>query len=173
MARLNDTQWVALQTAYESTGRSLRDLAADYGISAATICRRAKALGWQRLDTTIAELSTPASAQSSDEILVIPANEDTATDWQFQQQSNQDMQKVRDKAMMMLDNVDSPAQVKSILETLRLLREIVLGKADEARKSATAPQRIERVIVDPVSNAADDIAAEASLHTPRVPKPPA
>lgn len=59
-SKLSDKQWSEIRLAFESGGRTIRSIAAEFGISHVAISNRVKREGWQRDPTKEVEVATLA-----------------------------------------------------------------------------------------------------------------
>ena len=140
LARLTNEQWSEVRAHYATGRYTNRDLAEMYGVSHVAIQKKSKAEEWTKADSESVARLVKAKAAYDEEVTKLPkvTNTDSgnfamAIDVlaEFEAKSNNRMAKVEDKAMMLLDDVDNPAHVKAIMETLVKHREARLGKSPE------------------------------------------
>lgn len=165
MARLTKQQWDMVKADYITGRYSTRALAGRHNVSNAAISKKAKADGWVLIDSDVVDtliesrmvmehgVNEIAKVNKVNSVNLTRAVNDLA---EFEVQSNNRMAKVEDKAMMLLDDVDNPAHVKAIMETLVKHREARLGKSPDTAIQINNNQQPTRVeIVAPDDNRKD------------------
>ena len=160
MARLSDEQWDSVKADYITGRYSTRALADRHNVSNAAISKKAKSDGWTVIDKSTVDTlveSRMVMEHGIDEVAKV--NKVNAVNFaravsdlaEFEIKSNNRMAKVEDKAMTLLDEVEDPAKVKAIMETLVKHREARMGKSPDTAiqiNNNQTPTRIERVIID-------------------------
>lgn len=164
MARLTTEQWQQAKADYEIHGLKAIDIADKYQVSRGRLSQVIKQEQWEQDKTkqtkqnkanAIIELAKIETETKQQLNTFEQANLDLAVSDEiaFRTQNDADMQLVRDKAIQLLDSVDSAGGVKGIMDTLRIQREARLGKSPETaiqiNNQADTPTKIVREIIDP------------------------
>ena len=134
--------WLAAQADYEIGGKSMSEIARQYGISKAAVSAKAKEQGWEKN-----KIERSVSEKSNAIIALAKVNQETeqklnnveravfdrvvADDVSFRLQSDGRMQEVEDIAMTLLASTDKVSDAKMAMEILRIHREARLGKSPD------------------------------------------
>ena len=140
MARLTQEQWDEVRAHYATGRYANRDLAQMYGVSHVAIQKRAKTEEWSKADSESINRLVKAKVAYDEEVIKLPKVTNTDAGnfamainvlAEFEAKSNSRMEKVEDKAMTLLDEMEDPVKVKAIMETLVKHREARLGKSPD------------------------------------------
>lgn len=155
MARLTAEQWERARADYEIGGLTQREVAEKYKVSPGAVGNKASRDKWSsgkceqaKTDKAKAIIKIADIEQETEQKLSKTEQAvfdiAVADDVEFRLRNDEDMEKVRNKAMELLTAVDTATGVKGIMETLRIQREAKLGKLPDMLITAKGDVTVER-----------------------------